>query len=161
MAGRLADLRVVGTPQPDAVQIVGWLDLSLDDADSLSVVGLNHPFVPSATTSDPFLPGSLRSTLRMADNQRRYARDVYAMHLMLSVRKRVHFIVGKVSSDGSPTPPSRLIAAAPKPDSARRVRYLLEGKREIYPACLILGTMAPPKPISRFRRCQSQTARRL
>ncbi|WP_068258266.1 PD-(D/E)XK nuclease family protein [Rubripirellula obstinata] len=133
MAGRLADLRVVGTPETDAIEIVGWLDLSLDDADSLSVIGLNHPFVPSATTSDPFLPGSIRSSLRMADNQRRYARDVYAMHLMLSVREKVHFIVGKIGADGSPTPPSRLIAASPKPDSARRVRFLLEGSRSLPP----------------------------
>lgn len=131
MAGRLADLRVVGTPPPNAIEVVGWLDLSLDDADSLSVIGLNHPFVPAATTSDPFLPGSIRSSLRMTDNHRRYARDVYAMHLMLSVRDKVHFIVGRIGADGSPTPPSRLIAAAPKPDSARRVRYLLEGSRSL------------------------------
>lgn len=133
MASRLSDLRIVASPDEGAVPIVGWLDLALEDTDSLTVVGLNHPFVPAAITADPFLPGSLRSTLRISDNQRRYARDVYAMHLMLSVRNRVHFIVGKFAADGSPTPPSRLIAAAAKPDSARRICFLLEGKRELAP----------------------------
>ena len=133
MASRLSELRIVAPPDHQAVQIIGWLDLALEDTDSLTVVGLNHPFVPAAITADPFLPGSLRSTLRMADNQRRYARDVYAMHLMLSVRDRAHFIVGKFGADGSPTPPSRLIAAAAKPDSARRICFLLEGKRDLAP----------------------------
>ncbi|MGB7329147.1 MAG: PD-(D/E)XK nuclease family protein [Rubripirellula sp.] len=125
LAARLGDARVVGTAKPDHVQILGWLDLALDDAPAMTVVGLNHPFVPGATTSDPFLPGSLRTKLRMADNERRYARDVYAMHLILSARKDIRFIVGKSKADGTPTPPSRLLAATPTEDAARRVRMLL------------------------------------
>ncbi|MDA8745898.1 PD-(D/E)XK nuclease family protein, partial [Rubripirellula amarantea] len=131
MSVRLADLRVVGTPDANDIEIIGWLDLALDDADAMTVIGFNHPFVPSAVTSDPFLPGSLRTMLRMADNDRRFARDIYAAQLVLSTRRHTRFIVGKNGADGSPTPPSRLIAAAPKPDIARRVRNLLEGKREL------------------------------
>ena len=133
MAGRLADLRVVGSPSDDDIQIIGWLDLALEDCQAMTIIGFNHPFVPSAVTSDPFLPGSLRSTLRMADNDRRFARDIYATHLVLSTRRNTRFIVGKNGADGSPTPPSRLIAAAPKQDTARRVRHLLEGKRDLQP----------------------------
>lgn len=125
LAGRLADVRVLPIRQAGQVQIVGWLDLALDDSEAMTVLGLNHPFVPGATTSDPFLPGGLRTKLRMDDNERRYARDVYAMHLMLSTRKEIRFIVGKVAADRSPTPPSRLLAAAPSEDIARRMRRLL------------------------------------
>ncbi|MCA9139716.1 MAG: PD-(D/E)XK nuclease family protein [Planctomycetales bacterium] len=125
LAGRLSDLRIGRVRQDDDVQIHGWLDLALDDAPAMVVLGLNHPFVPSAVTSDPFLPGSLRTKLRVADNQRRYARDVYATQLILSTRRDVKFIVGKTSADGSPTPPSRLLSAAPAEDVARRVRNLL------------------------------------
>jgi hypothetical protein len=130
LMGRLSDVRVLGKAKPEDVELLGWLDLSLDDAPALVVIGLNHPFVPGSVTSDPFLPGALRSKLRMADNERRYARDVFAMHLMLSSRKSVRFIVGRNGADGSPTPPSRLLAATPAMDSARRVRTLLGGRRE-------------------------------
>ena len=66
----------------------------------------------------------------MADNQRRYARDVYAMQLMLSCRSSIRFIVGRTGADGSPTPPSRLLAASPSADVARRIRKLLGQGRE-------------------------------
>ncbi len=125
LAGRLGDVRIAGAAKSDDLEIVGWLDLALDDKPAMVVAGFNHPFVPGATTSDPFLPGSLRTKLRMADNDRRYARDAYAMQVMLSSRTDIRFIVGKSKADGTPTPPSRLLAAAPPEDSARRIRFLL------------------------------------
>ncbi len=125
LVARMIDTRVVGTANPNQIQILGWLDLALDDVPAMTVVGLNHPFVPGATTNDPFLPGSLRTKLKMADNERRYARDVYVMHLILSTRKDVRFIVGKSKADGTPTPPSRLLAATPTEDAARRIRMLM------------------------------------
>ncbi len=130
LSGRLADVRLVPPATPQQIEILGWLDLALDDAPAMVVLGLNHPFVPAATTSDPFLPGALRSKLRVGDNERRYARDVYAMQLMLSTRSATRFIVGKSAADRSPTPPSRLLAAAPKADVARRMRNLLDGTRD-------------------------------
>ncbi|MDM4018778.1 PD-(D/E)XK nuclease family protein [Roseiconus lacunae] len=135
---RLAELRV-GIERPanadhnrgdqrKDISLHGWLDLSLDDAPAMVVVGFNHPFVPGAVTSDPFLPGALRSELRMADNDRRYARDVYAMHLMLQSRSDIRFIVGSNAADRSPTPPSRLLSAASADSIARRVRTLLHDR---------------------------------
>jgi ATP-dependent helicase/DNAse subunit B len=130
LTGRLSDVRFGEVLQDDDVEIAGWLDLALDTSPALIVVGMNHPFVPATVTSDPFLPGALRTKLRMADNDRRYARDAYAAHLMASTRRDTCFIVGQMSADGSPTPPSRLIAAAPPKDSARRVLQLLDSQRE-------------------------------
>ncbi len=130
LSARLADIRIAHRPSAEEVEILGWLDLALDDAPAMVVMGLNHPFVPGATTSDPFLPGSLRTRLRMADNDRRYARDVYAMQVMLRTRKSIRFIVGRTAADRSPTPPSRLLAAAEAEDTARRIRQLLTEGRE-------------------------------
>lgn len=130
MASRFADVRIADTATPEDVEILGWLDLTLDDSDAMVVVGLNHPFVPGAVTSDPFLPGTLRSSLRMADNERRYARDVYAMQVMLSSRRQMRFIVGRAAADRTPTPPSRLLAATDTPLAARRVRQLLGEQRQ-------------------------------
>ncbi len=129
IANRVGDLRVVDAMKPDDIEILGWLDLALDDAQALVVLGLNHPFVPTAVTNDAFLPGTLRTQLRMADNDRRFARDVYNMQLLLSTRQSVRFIVGRNSADGTPTPPSRLLAAASDEDVARRIRLLLEKSR--------------------------------
>ena len=130
LSGRLADARVSDAGDRDDVKILGWLDLALDDSAAMVVIGLNHPFVPGAVTSDPFLPGALRSKLRMADNERRYARDVYAMHVMLASRDSIQFIVGRRAADQTPTPPSRLLAATEPTHAARRVRNLLDGSQD-------------------------------
>lgn len=123
---RLADPRPLIAPLPDRIEIAGWLDLALDDAAALVVIGLNTPFVPQAVTSDPFLPGTLRSKLRVADNERRFARDAYVLQVVLSTRPAKALIVGRNGPDGSPTPPSRLLAASPPEVVVRRVRKLLE-----------------------------------
>ncbi|MAI69618.1 MAG: nuclease [Rhodopirellula sp.] len=132
LSGRLADARVSDQRGDNDVMILGWLDLSLDDSEAMVIVGLNHPFVPGAVTSDPFLPGAVRSKLRMSDNERRYARDLYAMHVMLCSRKSIRFIVGRRAADQTPTPPSRLLAATEPVNAARRVRGLLDGPRNSF-----------------------------
>ncbi len=133
LIGRSAEMRIGEAAKPEQIEILGWLDLALDDAPALVVVGLNHPFVPQAVTSDPFLPGSLRAKLGVMDNERRFARDCYAMHLMLKNRLAIRFIVGKTAANGAPTPPSRMIAATPPEDCARFVRQLLDGARNKTP----------------------------
>ncbi|WP_153555506.1 PD-(D/E)XK nuclease family protein [Roseimaritima sediminicola] len=126
LLGRLAEAPIVLPPRAEMVEILGWLDLALDDAPAMVVVGMNHPFVPESVTADAFLPGSLRSRLNVADNERRYARDAHALHLILSTRPAVRLIVGRRGADGSPTPPSRLLSAASGEDVARRVMMLLD-----------------------------------
>ncbi len=130
IAGRVGEISHADTPAPDKIEILGWLDLALDDAPAMVVCGLNHPFVPEAASSDPYVPSSLQSTLSQRINDRRYARDVHAMHQMLSIRKDVRFLVGTHSADGSPTPPSRLLAASSADDAARRVCRILTEPRE-------------------------------
>lgn len=123
---RLADPRSLLPPGPHDVEIAGWLELPLDDAPRMVVVGLNQPFVPQAVTSDTFLPGSLRARLRVADNERRFARDLYILQMIYSTRAQRALVVGRFGPDGSPTPPSRLLAACPSAVTLRRVRRLLE-----------------------------------
>jgi len=126
ISGRLFSQRVGDPPRDEAIQISGWLDLALDESPAMVVIGFNHPFVPDSVTADPFLPGGLRSRLRMSDNERRLARDIYATQLILATRQRSRFIVGRRAADGSPTPPTRLLAAAEPADVARRLVRLLE-----------------------------------
>lgn len=125
LASRMSEVRWVDDPSPTEIELLGWLDLALDDSPALVVCGLNHPFVPEAQSGDPFLPQSLRSTLHQSANDRRYARDVHAMQQLLTSRETVRFLVGSHSADGSPTPPSRLLAAATPEEAAKRVCDLL------------------------------------
>jgi ATP-dependent helicase/nuclease subunit B len=106
-------------PEPDdaAVELVGWLELPLDDAPHLIVTGMNDTFVPESVTAHPFLPNALREQLNLNDNAARYARDAYALSAMVSSREAVHLIAGRRTGEGDPLVPSRLLFA----DTAERV----------------------------------------
>lgn len=126
ITAKLLEKRIADEPLDDAIQISGWLDLAMDESLAMVVVGFNHPFVPDSVTADPFLPGSLRGRLRMNDNERRLARDTYAAQLILATRPQTRLIVGRRAADGSPTPPSRLLAASAPEDLSRRLITLLD-----------------------------------
>jgi ATP-dependent helicase/nuclease subunit B len=133
LMSRLTELRVLDPAGDEKVTISGWLDLALDDSPAMVITSLNHPYVPEAITADPFLPGSLRTRLQLNDNERRMARDIHALDVILSCRDKVRLIVGARSLDGSPTPPSRLLAACEPIDAAKRLVSLLEPKRAAQP----------------------------
>jgi len=121
-----------------AVELLGPLELHLDDAAALIVTGFNEGHLPSSITADPFLPDALRSQLGLIDNRRRLARDAYALCAMLSSQRDVTLIAGRQSVDGDPLTPSRLMFA-PTPDGdddlvTRRVRMFYQPP-------------APPPPI--------------
>jgi ATP-dependent helicase/nuclease subunit B len=127
---QMQSMRIISEPNPGDTEILGWLDLAFDDSPAMVVVGLNHPFVPSATTSDPFLPGSMRSRLRVSDNERRFARDAHALRCIVSSRPEIRLIVGSHSADGSPTPPSRLVGSASPDEVASRIRHLMQPRSD-------------------------------
>ena len=111
-------------PDPDrgAVELLGWLEMHLDDAPVAVVTGLNEPFLPGSVTAHAFLPNSLRSHLGLLDNDRRYARDAYQLTAILHARQEVFLISGRRSATGDPLRPSRLLLAADPETVARRVR---------------------------------------
>ncbi|MDP6469217.1 MAG: PD-(D/E)XK nuclease family protein [Pirellulaceae bacterium] len=109
--------RVMGA---SAVELLGWLELPLDDAPALVVTTLNERFVPSSVTSDLFLPNALRNRLGLIDNARRYARDAYALCLLLGTRTSLHLLVGRRNRDGDPLIPSRLLFTGDDQSVAQR-----------------------------------------
>ena len=108
-------------PDDDAVELLGWLELPLDDAPALIVTGINDGIVPKATNSDPFLPDSLRRQLGLDDNSRRYARDAYALSVVLASRESVTLVMARASEDNDPLTPSRLWFATNRDQIAQRV----------------------------------------
>jgi RecB family exonuclease len=129
--------------EPKAVELVGWLDLAMDDAEVIIVTGMNDGSVPTFQTSDMFLPDTMRQQLSrerrlsIEDNSRRYARDAYALSCLLATRQhdpqRTQFIGSRRSVEGDPMLPSRLFFAADDERVTKRVRHFFSEKQEIPP----------------------------
>jgi hypothetical protein len=117
-----ADGRIPSTPDEDAVEMLGWLELHLDDTPVTVVTGVNEGSLPESVRGDVFLPDSLRSLLGLEDNRQRYARDLYRLTAMLASREVLHLVAGRRSAGGDPLRPSRLLFAADDDTVTRRVR---------------------------------------
>lgn len=116
---QIATERIPDEVNPAAIEMLGWLELALDDAPALIVAGLNEGLVPKSTGGDAFLPNALRSRLGLIDDARRYARDAYALGIVLQSRPKVSIVVGRRDEQKNPLLPSRLLFAA-KPETVAR-----------------------------------------
>jgi RecB family exonuclease/inactivated superfamily I helicase len=117
-----SEQRVLPNPKPDAIEIAGWLDLALDDAPVLVVTGMNDDSVPTSEVGHQFLPNALCEQLGILDNNRRYARDCYALTVMTAVRENYLLITGRSDHSGEPKKPSRLLFADSPDVAAARAR---------------------------------------
>jgi ATP-dependent helicase/nuclease subunit B len=118
------DLRgVTLPPEPEeaAVELLGWLELHVDDSPVAIVTGASEPLFPESVNAHPFLPDSLRTHLGLEDNARRYARDAFHLTALLRSRERVCVVAGRRSAAGDPLRPSRLLLAVPGDALPRRV----------------------------------------
>lgn len=114
--------RLTERPDPGAVELLGWLEVHLDDAPITVVTGVNEGSLPETLRGDPFLPDGLRRHLGLEDNRRRLARDLYRLTAMLHSREVLHLVAGRRTGEGDPLRPSRLLFAADDATVARRVR---------------------------------------
>ena len=120
MMRRLASELIPNAPDSSAIDAIGWLDMLLDDAEISIVTGFNDGIIPSAETSDLFLPNSVRETLGLLDNNGRYARDAYAISAILNSSTKTLLVTGRHDSDGNPLSPSRLMFATDSQTIAER-----------------------------------------
>ena len=129
--------------EPKAVELVGWLDLAMDDAEVVIVTGMNDGVVPAFQTSDMFLPDTMRQRLSkerrlsIDDNNRRYARDAYALSCLLATRQcdplRIQLIGSRRSVEGDPMLPSRLFFAEDDETVTKRVKHFFAERPESIP----------------------------
>jgi len=105
-----------------AVELLGWLELPLDDSPVLVLTGFNEGKIPESINADAFMPNSLRTRLELTDNRRRYARDAYALTSVMHSRRRFILIAGRTDVKGNPVAPSRLWFAADPKSLPERVR---------------------------------------
>ncbi len=151
---------VPAMPVRNAVELLGWLELPLDDAPALIITGFNEGRVPRSVSADAFLPNRLRRALGIEDNDRRYARDAYAVKVLAASRAELRFIVGRRSADKTPLLPSRLLFACDAESSARRVLTFFAAGEEESPSTIWPGRLQPgctrmiyepprPRPLNR------------
>ena len=118
--GPLADTYLPPPVDADAVEILGWLELPLDDAPALVVTLFNEGFVPQSAGSDAFLPDRLRRELGLLHNERRYARDAYASCVLTHSRSELRVLFARHDTANNPLQPSRLLFTCPDDVLVRR-----------------------------------------
>ncbi len=131
-------------PDPQAIELLGWLELALDDAPAMVVTGLNEGRVPASRRGHPLLPDGLRRELGLPDDDRRLARDAYILQLLARARGAddLVLVTGRRSQDGDPLRPSRLLFLAP--DDVAIARAQRFGRDEdAAPAAAALPAPAP------------------
>ena len=147
-----------------AVELLGWLELPLDDAPALIVSGFNDGLVPASRNSDLFLPNELRRQLGLEDNNRIYARDAYALSVIAASRTSLKLIAGRRSADNDPLIPSRLLFACEPQEMALRTLGFLRGSSKLKPRIELAGSLtagrkqsvfAPPQPLEPLAELKS------
>lgn len=118
--GSIVDESLPPAADPDAVELLGWLELALDDSEALIVTSFNEGSVPKSAGVDAFLPDSLRQNLRVMHNERRYARDAYATTVLCHSRRELRVVFAGRDRNGDPVLPSRLLFACPDDALVRR-----------------------------------------
>ncbi|MGI8979517.1 MAG: PD-(D/E)XK nuclease family protein [Pirellulaceae bacterium] len=147
----LASTSIPPLPDPGAVELLGWLELALDDAPALAVTSVNEGFVPKSTSGDPFLPNELRMQLGLLSNERRYARDAYALSVLLATRADLRLIVGHRDAENNPLIPSRLLFATDEPSACARALRMFEKLEEAPPRRNLLSTDLKQRDTSNFQ----------
>lgn len=156
---QLSGQRIPPLPSPGAIELLGWLELPMDDAPVLIVTSFNEGVVPSSLNADLFLPNQLRRALGIEDNSRRYARDAYALSLLCQSREKLTIIAGRRTGEGDPLVPSRLLFATDPMTAAKRALRFFSGEpprsepivlpRALKPAAVSKLKVPPPRPLRR------------
>lgn len=131
------------------LEMMGWLELSLDDAPVLLLTGLHEGCVPANSGDDPLLSESQREELGLSHDRRRYARDAFLLRVMLESREKVSLIVKRRGVDGNPLTPSRLLFACDGATAARRAQLFAASESAPTSALFIAGDarrLSPPRP---------------
>jgi hypothetical protein len=132
--------------EESALELLGWLELPLDDARATIVTTFNEGFLPSSLGPDLFLPNRLRNHLGLNNSARLYARDCYALCVLLASRD-VALVVGRRDREQNPLMPSRLLFAAEPEVAAARARTFFGAPHAPREEPLLGGSFRP-RPVS-------------
>jgi hypothetical protein len=142
------------------VELIGWLDVPLDEAPALIVTGFNEGRVPQSVEGHAFLPDGLRARLGLSTSEERLARDAYATCVLAQGRTELAFVTGRRSNEGDPLVPSRLSFRCPEHEVVARVRAFL-GQAERPVPVDPEGAAGPRPALPRPERWQTPTRMRV
>lgn len=103
-----------------AVDVLGWLELTLDASRHVVVAGLSEGTVPARRGLDPLLPAGLLRGLGGGDGGA--ARDAYLLSLLAHSREGLTIVVSRRDAEGEPLAPSRLMLRCEDAELVERVR---------------------------------------
>ena len=127
---RLARETLAEPSERGAIEILGWLELALDEAPQLVLAGWNEGSLPQLSGTGPFLGEDLRRRLALTTAERRLARDVWAASAILASR-RVRALSLRRDAEGEPARPSRLTFHCPPEEARARVKRFFMTERGI------------------------------
>lgn len=103
-----------------AIELLGWLELPLDDARAAIITTFNEGYIPAGEGSAMFLSSELRTTLGIQDAKRRVARDAFALFMLAESKAELLLVVAHRDVEKNPLAPSRLLFATEPLEAARR-----------------------------------------
>ena len=139
----LQTLRPTRIPEPvigPSIEMLGWLELALDDAPALILTGCHEAALPRRPSPDPLLPDSARSALGLENHDRRFARDLHALRAILLSRdpRAVFILTPRHGEAGEALSPSRLLLTSPDDSLPRRILHHLKPTPDVRPPLLLL-----------------------
>lgn len=105
----LSSLRLPPSAIEQEMELLGWLELPLDDSAVLFIAGMSEGFVPESITGDVFLPNSLRKLLGITTDDSRLARDSYITTVLLHSPRETTFLTARRDATGESLLPSRVL----------------------------------------------------
>ena len=93
----------------NVIELLGWLELHLDDAPHCIILGCNEHKLPETLNADRFLPNSLREQLGLNSNRTRLSRDCFLMFSLLHSKRSILLTMGKQTLRGETLLPSRVL----------------------------------------------------
>lgn len=134
---------LIDPPGEKQISLLGWLDLPWDDAPALVVMSMNEGIVPTSQAPDVFLPNSLRRQMNLDDNDRRLARDAYALSVLSASRKELRLVVGRRTAENDPLTPSRLLFACEDHELPARAERLFSRPKPLRSRVMIVDGLTP------------------
>ena len=113
------------------VHLANWLELVWNPAPVLAILSFNEGIVPQSVNAHLFLPNHLRTKLGILDNNRRFARDAYALKAIFDSKEKLCVIFSKRNTEGKGVLPSRLLFHNNKEVLAKEALFYFDDDRQL------------------------------
>lgn len=134
LLSQTADKQMTSSNPPGSISIQRWLDLPLDDAKVMFLIGMNEECVSVETPSEHILlPNQLRRKLNLKTSESRFERDVYNLSVIIAQRDEFFVSFGRISTNGRTLAPSRLLLTDPSDRLIDQVVQFFDDPKEEAP----------------------------